>query len=55
MIKSYFEITNVYCAFAAAKLEFTIQVSDYLDKNATGEQRNNGLDIANFFGNDKHN
>ncbi len=32
----------------ASALDFKITVSDYLEKNATGEQRKQGLDIADF-------
>jgi len=32
----------------AGKLDFHIEVSDYLEKNATEEQRKEGLDIADF-------
>ena len=29
-------------------IDFPIEVSDYLEKNATTEQRNDGLDIGDF-------
>ncbi len=32
----------------AATLDFTIQVSDYLERNATETQKKDGLDIADF-------
>jgi hypothetical protein len=32
----------------AANLNFTIEVSDYLEKNATEIQKKKGLDIADF-------
>jgi len=43
-----------YWVKKASMIDFTIQSSDYLEKNAAIEQRNDGLDIADFLTKDKY-